>query len=518
MKNTGTIILLALAALLVSHQGVGQKKMGRYHKNLMYEADIYYTQGDYYYASELYTELIKVDPDNPEILGRLGICYYHLPPYKDEASRYLELAVKNDDTEAKFFLAKVRIEEYKFFDALTLLESYELDAQRMKSAAEIDHLKNSAGRAIEMVQAPRSVSIKNLGETVNSKHHDYAPVWDFNQNTLYFTSRRKLNEESEKDISEQFDENIFVRDLSSEERKIKAAPTPLNTSRNDAAVAATPSGEELIIYRTSKDGYSGDLYVSNRDHYQWSEPEKLDQSVNSKDQEASACYDGPDVLYFSSDREGGFGGKDLYVVKKLPNGKWGEAVNLGESINTPFNEDAPFVDAHGNLYFASQGHETMGGYDIFVAPQSSQGFNHPENIGYPINTPGDDIFFTINEEGTTGYFSSERVGGYGLQDIYEINFDQNNTIILKGQLSAQKENLPSNALITLLNDEDGTVEGLFQTDGESGEFILALHTNKRYTMLVEASGFQPIEKSLYYGGELNGVKEVVEEVTLERGR
>jgi hypothetical protein len=176
------------------------------------------------------------------------------------------------------------------------------------------------------------------------------------------------------------------------------------------------------------------------------------------------------------------------------------------------------VDAHGNLYFASQGHETMGGYDIFVAPQSSQGFNHPENIGYPINTPGDDIFFTINEEGTTGYFSSERVGGYGLQDIYEINFDQNNTIILKGQLSAQKENLPSNALITLLNDEDGTVEGLFQTDGESGEFILALHTNKRYTMLVEASGFQPIEKSLYYGGELNGVKEVVEEVTLERGR
>jgi hypothetical protein len=518
MKKTVFTFTIGLIACLAVTQVFGQKKMGRYHKNLMYEADIYYTQGDYYYASELYTELTKVDPDNPEILGRLGICYYHLPPYKDESSRYLELAVKNDDTEAKFYLAKVRIEEYKFFDALTLIRSYEKDAERMKSASEIEHLKSSAERAIEMVQAPRAVTIKNLGNTVNTEHHDYAPVWDFNKSTLYFTSRRRLNEESEKDISEQFDENIFVLDLASNDKKVKAAPSPLNTNRNDAAVATTPSGAELIIYRTSKDGYSGDLYVSQLEHYEWSEPEKLDQSINSKSQEASACYAGQaeNILYFSSDREGGFGGKDLYIVKMLPNGKWGEPINLGEKINTPFNEDAPFMDANGNLYFASQGHETMGGYDIFVSPKTSAGLGKPENIGYPINTPGDDIFFTINKEGTKAYFSSERVGGYGLQDLYEVSFDEGNTIILKGQLSAEKKDLPSNALITLLNGENGNVEGLFQTDGNSGEFVLALNTNKHYTMLVEASGFEPVEKNLFFGGELNGIKEVVETVTIRR--
>lgn len=518
MKKTGTILLFGLALLLTSLPGFGQKKMGRYHKNLMYEADIYYTQGDYYYASELYTELMKVDSDNPEILGRLGICYFHLPPYKDEAARYLELAVKNNDTEAKFYLAKVRIEEYKFFDALALIESYDTDSDRMKSQLEIQHLENAAERAIEMVQAPRSVTIRNLGETVNTVHHDYAPVWDFNKNTLFFTSRRRLNDESEKDISEQFDENIFILDLASDDKKVVAAPSPLNTGRNDAAVATTPSGEELIIYRTSKDGYSGDLYVSQLNHYEWSDPEKLDQAINSKSQEASACYSGAneEILYFSSDREGGFGGKDIYVVKRLPNGKWGEPMNLGESINTPYDEDAPFVDANGNLYFASQGHATMGGFDIFVSPPTSNGRGEPENIGYPINTPGDDIFFTINEEGNKAYFSSERVGGYGLQDLYEVSFDENNTIILKGQLSAEKEELPSNALITLLNGENGNVEGLFQTDGATGEFILALNTNKRYTMLIEAAGFEPVEKPLYYGAELDGMKEVVENVTLQR--
>ncbi len=511
-------ILCLIAALACGLNANAQKKMGRYYKNLLYEADIYYTQGDYYYASELYTELIKLNPEDAFVLGRLGISYYHLPPYKVEATRYLELAVSNDDTEAKFYLAKNHISDYKFFDALTLIQDYENDADRLKSVTEIEHLKSSANRAIEMVKSPLSVTIKNLGETVNTKHHDYAPVWDFSKNTLYFTSRRRLNDNSEKDISEQFDENIFILDLESGSKAVKAAPAPLNTNRNDAAVATNPGGDELIVYRTSKDGYSGDLFVSKFSHYEWSDPEKLDQSVNSKHQEASACYDGTneDVLYFSSDREGGFGGKDLYVVKKLPTGEWGEPVNLGETINTPFNEDAPFVDANGDLYFASQGHETMGGYDIFVSTSTGSDFNKPQNVGYPINTPGDDIFFTINEDGTKAYFSSERVGGYGLQDLYEIDFDENNTIILRGQLSANQSEMPSTALITLFNEDSGNVEGLFQTKGDSGSFILALNTNQKYSILVEASGYDPLEKSLYFGAELNGLKEVEETVTLSK--
>ncbi|MCH2213898.1 MAG: hypothetical protein MK086_01890 [Flavobacteriales bacterium] len=518
MKKLNLKLILVLLGTMLVNMAIGQK-MGRYHKNLLYEADIYFTQGDYYYAAELYTQVSKVAPEDPEILGKIGICYFHLPPYKSESKRFLELAVDKDYTEAKFFLAKDRIAEYKFYDALNLLSDYESDSERLKSASEIEHLKKSAERAIHMVQTPLSVTIRNLGETVNSKYHDYAPIWDSAHNTMYFTSRRKLNALSEKDISEQFDENIFVLDLASASKKVEAAPSPLNTERNDAAVASSPNGEELIIYRSSKDGYSGDLYITSLDHYQWSNPEKLTQTINSKHQEASACFDGANdqILYFSSDREGGFGGKDIYVVRKLQNGKWGKPQNLGEEINTPYNEDAPFVDVNGDLYFASQGHQTMGGYDIFVSRNLPNGRSKAQNIGYPINTPGDDIFFTINEDGTKAYFSSERIGGFGLQDIYEIDFDETSTIILKGQL-ATEQSLPPNALITLLNEDSGIVEGLFQTRGEKGEFVLALNTNKKYTMLIEAAGYNPVEKPLFFGAELDGLKEVEELVTLSRNK
>jgi tetratricopeptide (TPR) repeat protein len=517
MRKLYLILFATVFCFATSFDVAAQKKLGRYHKNLLYEADIYYAQGDYYYAAELYMQLTKVDPKNPEIVGRLGICYFHLPPYRSEAKRFLELAAKLDYTEAKFYLARERVSEYRFFDALALIADYEEDADRLKSNAEIEHLKLSAQRAIEMVQSPLPITIKNLGKTVNSKHHDYAPVCDFVNNTMYFTSRRKLNSQSSKDFSEQFDENIFVLNLASTEMQVDAAPAPLNTERNDAAVAVDPTGDELIIYRTSKDGYSGNLYSTKRTHYEWSEPDKLDNAINSKDQEASASFNGSntDVLYFSSDREGGFGGKDIYVVEKLNNGKWGKPVNLGETINTPYNDDAPFVAANGDLYFASQGHSTMGGYDIFVSKSTADGRGTPENLGYPINTPGDDIFFNINEDSSKAYFSSERVGGFGLQDIYEIDYTEQNTIILKGQLTAESS-IPESALITLMDEENGSIEGMFQTNSDDGEFVLALNTNKKYTMLVEVSGFESVEKSLYYGGELNGLDEVEEIVRLSK--
>ncbi len=502
----------------LSLPGFAQKKMGRYHKNLLYEADIYYTQGDYYYAAELYSELIKVEPENAELLERLGICYYHLPPLKDQAERYLVLAVKQHGVEAYYYLAQLRISDYRFYDALTLLETYERKAERMKSEAEISHLKASAMRAIEMVQAPLPVTITNLGPEVNSPLHDYAPVWDFNGNKLYFTSRRRLDDKSVKDISEQFDENIFVVDLKTEVATAEAAPEIFNSRTNDAAVACSPDGNTLILYRTSRDGFSGDLYITKKQHYKWSDLEKLDEQINSKYQEASASFgfSNTDLLYFSSDRPGGYGGKDIYVVKRLPNGKWSEPQNLGPNVNTPFDEDAPFMSANGILYFASKGHTTMGGYDIFLTREGEDGWEEPANIGYPINTPGDDIFFTIDPTGSIGYFSSERIGGMGLQDIYRVSFDENNTIILRGQLSAGANAIPNNATITLMDEKEGTIEGMYQTDPRLGTFVLALNTNKKYTMLIEAEGYVPVEKPLYFGAELSGLKEVEREVVLSK--
>ncbi len=515
MKQNLQILLAAMSTLMILNVS-GQSKMSRYQKNLLYEADIYFVQGDFYYAAELYTELSQADPSDEAILGKLGICYFNLPTMKGQAKEYLELAAKGGDTESLFYLAKSRIEEYKFFDAIALIDSYSEKADRTTPQAEIEHLHTMAERAIKMVKAPMPVRIKNLGTSVNTALHDYAPVWDSHGENIYFTSRRRYDDESQKDISEQYDENIYFVDLNSDPLKAHAAEAPLNTRTNDAAVACSPDGKSLIIFRTSKDGFSGDLYITEKKLYVWADVEKLDQSVNSKYQEASACFGDQDgsILFFSSDRPGGFGGKDIYRVRRLPNGTWGEAENLGEEINTSFDEDAPFIAADGALYFSSKGHENMGGFDIFCSTLKDEGFESPRNIGYPINTPGDDIFFVLDATGKMAYFSSERMGGYGLQDIYRVEFDDSNTIIFKGALVNSFEGNLGAATVTLLNEDDGSVEGLYQTDPALGTFIMALNTNKKYTFLVEADGYKTLEKSVYYGAELDGVKEVSEELTL----
>ncbi len=508
-----TASLLCLSASLNA-----QSKLSRYQKNLMYEAEIYFLQGDYYYASELYSELHDAAPDDGEITGRLGICYYNIPPLRNEAEKYLELAVDMKNTEALFYLSQVRVSEYKFFDAIALIEDYEQRPNRMKSVTEIDHLKKSVNRAIKMVQKPLSVTIKNLGDAVNSTVHDYAPVWDNQGEKLYFTSRRRFDSESEKDYSEQYDENIYLVNLNSDPLATEAVQEPLNTRTNDAAVACSPDGKSLIFYRTSKDGFSGDLFISQKEGYSWSEPEKLNSEINSKYQEASACFGNRDgsIIYFSSDRPDGFGGKDIYKVARLPDGTWSKAQNLGEEINTPYNDDGPFISLEGSLYFASQGHENMGGFDIFCATREGDSFAKPINLGYPINTPGDDVFFTIDPTGKMAYFSSERIGGYGLQDVYQIVFDDANNIIYKGELTTIGDQIPQNATITLLNEENGNVEGFYQTDPQVGTFVLALNTNKKYTVMVEAEGYKTLEKTVFFGAEVKGTSEVEEQILLSK--
>jgi tetratricopeptide (TPR) repeat protein len=496
-----------------------QSKMGRYHKNMLYEADLYYAQGDYYYAAELYQQLSQVEPDNGELLGKLGICYFNLPPFKEESLRYLELGAKNGDTESLYFLAKWKMAGYQFFDAIKLIETYENKADRMKTPAEIIHFKEQVYRAKDYMQTPAPVTVQNLGEQINSEHHDYAPVWDRSSNRLYFTSRRRMDDKSEKDFTEQFDENIYVVDLAIESNQVKPARDPFNSRSNDAAVACSQDGTSMIIFRTSKNGFSGDLFLTERTGGEWSELEKLSDVINTKHHEASATFGSRDgsVLYFSSDQPDGYGGKDLFKVQKLPDGSWGQAVNLGEKINTPFDDDAPYVAANGSLYFASKGHENMGGYDIFCSKMENGEWQKPGNLGYPINTPGDDIFFVLDDTGNKGYFSSERAGGLGLQDLYEVSFDESNAVIVKGSLTSQEDGVPGNATVKLIDEDAGRLEGVFQADPQEGKFVLALNTNKNYLVRVEAEGFKTFEKELYFRSrDAQGFLEVNETLILSK--
>src|SRR5690554_3983913 len=193
MRTKRLILFIAGVFLCFSISTKAQERLNRYQKNLKYEAEIYFVQGDYYYASELYNELHESVPNNVDIIAQLGICYYHLPTLKHKSQKFLEHAADKENAEAMYFLAKMRISEYKFFDALALIEKYEQKPRRMHSLTEIERLKASAQRAIQMVQTPLSVTIKNLGQEVNSELHDYAPVWEDRKSTRLNSSHVRIS-------------------------------------------------------------------------------------------------------------------------------------------------------------------------------------------------------------------------------------------------------------------------------------------------------------------------------------
>lgn len=243
--------------------------------------------------------------------------------------------------------------------------------------------------------------------------------------------------------------------------------------------------------------------------------------INSKHHEPSASIaPGGEEIYFTSDRPGGFGGLDIYRIRRLPNGEWSLPLNLGPNVNTAKDEDAPFVHSDGvTLFFSSKGHNTMGGYDIFKAVLTDpdmNGWSTPENMGYPLNTVNDDIYFSLSEDGETGFFSSERVGGLGMQDIYRVEFPgtQLDYIVVRGVVTDASDE-PMSARI-VVSDLAGTeVQGVYNANANTGRYLLVLTPGERYMLNVEAPGFMT-QRSELHARTVNGTRELPMDIQMVR--
>jgi hypothetical protein len=274
---------------------------------------------------------------------------------------------------------------------------------------------------------------------------------------------------------------------------------PINTETHDACVGLSPDGTTLILYRTSKDLLGGDLYWSELEGNKWSAPQKYADNINSPDyQEASASITANgNTIYFSSNRPGGQGGKDIYRVVKFGNGDWSLAQNIGNTINTPYDEDAPYIHPDGKtLYFSSNGHTGMGGYDIFQSTLNDDGtWSTPENLGYPVNNVEDDIYFVLSAHGSMGYYSSEKKGGLGGQDIYTIYpaSEPRILVVLKGKiLTTDGQPLKARIIINETPDysEKDLPWGEYNSNSVTGKYMIVLPVDKKFYLHVESPGFQ----------------------------
>lgn len=279
----------------------------------------------------------------------------------------------------------------------------------------------------QFVASPKPYSIINIGREINSEYEDYAPVFN-GDNEVVFTTRRKdgnLNENVFED-NKPWEDIFYSKKNGTTWARAQNIGAPVGTPFHESSVAFSKDGNTLFIYR---DEGKGDIFFSERKGDRWTAPEPLPGLINSSYPENSVSMTTDEsMLYFASDRPGGLGGLDIYVATKDAKGEWTKIKNLGPSINTEFDEEGPFIDADGKtLYFSSRGHNGMGGHDIFKSTLVNAERNEwttPENLGYPINTPDDDVYFVMMSDGKTGYYASVREDGLGYTDIYRINFQE----------------------------------------------------------------------------------------------
>jgi len=465
-------------------------------------ADDDFKSGNFEGALDEYLVLIKADPTNEKYNYRIGVCYLNTDIDKTKAIIYFEKTQStSSEPETKYLLGRAYQYAYKFDDAIKSFNQYKLEkkgsSENLKDAdLEIQYCMN----AKELMKYPVNVSFENLGKNINSEYPDYFPFVPADESFLIFNSKRPEGG-AWQNPDGSWGSNIYLSKVKDGQyTKAKPLGRVINSAEGEEeAVGLSASGDYLLIYYDNLQG-SGDIYISKADkNHNFKEPMILDEQINStRGQEiaASITADG-NAIYFASTRPGGFGGSDIYVCRRLPSGSWSPAQNLGEGINTAYNEDFPNISPDGKtLYFSSMGHTSMGGYDIFFAQldEKENKFSGTKNLGYPINTPEDDMNFRVSSSGKYGYLSARKKDGFGDLDIYRMNFldvDPDYTVIV-GKVRSADLSKPVdsvNVFISVTDAKTGDEFGNYMPNPSSGRYVIILPPGK-FIFNTEIPGYQ----------------------------
>lgn len=387
---------------------------------------------EYREALPYFLELYDAGRRDANIKHRIGLCYLNIPNEKDKAIRYLEEAIENINTnysvgnynereapiEAYLYLGRAYRVNNKLKEAIVAFKKYKelLDPNDQEQQKIVEAEITACNNALELSKIPTSIIEKNLGKNINSSFNNINPLVSEDEETIVFVSQLR------------FYDGIFA----SKKRDGFWLPArnislDFNSDNPLTPVYLTRDGNTLYLVRNDNDDLN--LYTSRFNDGIWGPPVKLNNNINTSASETHACIsDDGLTLYFTSNREGGFGGFDIYRSKIDNEGNWGPPENLGATINTAFDESTPFItEDEQTLYFSSQGHFNIGGFDIFTAKAQGENWSEPENLGLPFNTTDDDLFFFPLKNGEIAYYSKFKETGYGDNDIYRIQiFEREN--------------------------------------------------------------------------------------------
>jgi len=470
---------------------------------LIEDAEFFLEEKDFENAYLCYAKVAKKDPKNIYWRFQQGLCALHIPNRKTETID-LFLQVRKEEPEEKqvlYYLGRAYHANYKFEEAVKYFSEY-LDSGDKTQEVEAQHYRTNSKFGINLVKTMVEADITSLGQPINTEGHEYVPVISADEATMIYTYRGEkstggLMDRKFKATPEgTYYEDIFIskKDSLGKFQEGKSISEYINTKHHDAAIALSPDGQILFTFLSEiKD--KGDIYICHLMGDTWSKPERIKGDVNTNYWEGSCSTtaDG-NYLYFASERPGGFGGRDLYASKMDKNGIYGKAENLGPSINTKYDEDDPFIHPDGiTLFFSSEGHKSIGGYDIMYSVKQDGKWIDPMNMGYPLNTTDDDRFYVITAKGDRGYFSSNRasIGGNGSQDIFTVTpgilGEKPVLAMLVGTVFGN--DVPVEGELIITKKSTGEIIGPFHSNSKSGKYLVALTPGENYNVKVKVPTF-----------------------------
>jgi outer membrane protein OmpA-like peptidoglycan-associated protein len=364
----------------------------------------------------------------------------------------------------------------------------------------------------------------NLGDSINSKDDDYMNAITADEQQLFLTRKLPRIKHTANESTE-FNEDFYkaVKADSIWRKAVNIGP-PVNTEENEGALCISPDGKYIFFAACNReDGYgSCDIYWSKKTGDDWGTPENLGPVVNSPawDSQPSFSSDGK-TLYFASKRPGGKGSSDIWKTELQQDGSWTVPVNLGDSINTKFEEMAPFIHPDNRtLYFGSRGHQGMGGYDLFISRMDPDGnWSNAVDLGYPINTYADEINLVVNAKGDLAYISSDKLGGKGGMDIYSFKLYKEAQPVMvtyfKGVVYDKETNKRLSGNFELVDLATGKLVSHSTSDPVTGEFLLSLPTEKNYGLSVSKPGYLFYSDHFELRGESSKSKPYIHNVPLQ---
>ena len=471
------------------------------YRTIFSDAEYYFLFNDFAEALPLYQKALEQKPDNANLQYRIGLCYLNTPGEKHKAIPYLEQAVQNITPtylEGSYKETKAPKNAYFYLgEAYRVVENIDkaigaystfrelIDTKDVYSLDYVDQQIEACKRAIKMMEQPLKIDLEQV-KLFDTDKYIFCQVVSADEQTMAFTTKEK------------FYDAIYV----SRKKSDGTWGPPINISLDLNAegevftTSLSPDGNTLYLFKNDRG--IGNVYRSTFQNGKWQPAVKLGKTITSRNWETSASTS-PDgqTLFFSSNRKGGYGSLDIYYSKLLPNGEWGEPQNIGPTINTPYNEESPFLSRDGNtLYFISQGHSSIGGYDIFFSEKIGDNqWSAPVNLGYPINTTDDDMsFFPLDNN--SALVTMVQKDNPGIRNLYlmSIKDPHQMAVNVEGilQLGDNMEVQADKFLLRLLDFETNEIIHETKPEESDGKFFFEV-TPGSYRLVATGEGYSKKE-------------------------